>query len=175
MKLQAFIATVIAVTAAAQADNPLHPGLQNWPPSNHYHQRLQPHFQEVESIAVQEENAEMGEMHAQPGVVQYRVSKSVGVESLTAGQIVEVQYVAPDSGRITVSLLADNGDAILTVDSRINWDSATNQYIFNSKANGEWGKEQIVLGFPFTCPPVPTTINVYTNCSFFLLVAMVSI
>ena len=93
MKLQAFIATVIAVTAAAQTDNPPYPGLQNWPPrpSNHYHQRLYPHFQEVESIAVQEEYAKMEEMCAQPSTlypisaqelacVQYRVFKSVDVE-----------------------------------------------------------------------------------------------
>ena len=101
----------------------------------------------------------MEEMRAQPSVVQNAVSKSVGVESLTAGQIVEVQYVAPNSGRVTVILLADNGDVILDAESRIKWYSATNQYIFNSMANGKWAQEQIVLGFPFTCPPVPTTIN----------------
>jgi hypothetical protein len=171
MKLQAFIATVIAVTAAAQTDNPLHPGLQNWPPSNHYRQRLQPHFREVESIAVQEENAEMEDMCAHPSMlypvspqelacVQYTIFKSVGVESLTAGQVVEVQYKAPDSGRVSVNLVAANDDIVLHTDSRIEWYSWTNTYLFNSRINGEWGPQQIVPGFPFTCGPVPTTINV---------------
>ena len=134
MKLQAFIAIVIAVTAAEQlpTDNPPYPGLQNWPPrpSNHYHQRLYPHFQEVESITVQEEHAKMEEMCASPSTlylvsaqelacVQYRVFKSVGVESLTAGQIAEVQYKAPNSGRVSVNLRAANGDYILHADSHI--------------------------------------------------------
>ena len=132
MKLQAFIATVIAVTAAAQADNLPYPSLQNWPPrpSNHYHQRLYPHSQEVESIAVQEEYAKMEEKCAQPSTlypisaqglacVQYHIFKSVDVQSLMAGQIVEVQYKALDSGHVSVNLRAANGDHILHADSRI--------------------------------------------------------
>ena len=175
MKLQAFIVTVIAVTAAAQlsTDNPPDPGLQNRPPmpSNHYHQRLYPHSQEVESIAVQEEYAKMEEMCASPSMlypvsaqelacVQYRVFKSIGVESLTTGQIVEVQYTAPDSGRVSVNLRAANGDYILHADSRIQWYHFTNRYQLTSNTNGKWQEEEIVPGFPFTCPPMPTKITV---------------
>ena len=168
MKLQAFIAIVIAVTAAAQTDKP---GLQNWPPRNHYHKRSYPYFQEVESVAVQDECSLLEEMCDSPSTlhpvsaqelasIQYRICKSVGVESLTAGQIVEVQYKTPDSGRVSVNLRAANGDYILHADSRIKWYTWTNRYLFNSNTNGMWQEEQTVLGFPFTCPPVPTTITV---------------
>ena len=168
MKLQAFIAIVIAVTTAAHTDKPLHPGLQNWPPRN---QRLYPYFQKVESVAVQDEYSRLEEMCAKPSTlysvsaqelarVQYRIFESVGVESLTAGQIVEVQYKAPDSGRVSVNLRAANGDYILHADSRIKWYTWTNRYLFNSNKNGMWQEEQTVLSFPFTCPPVPTTITV---------------
>ena len=93
--------------------------------------------------------------------VPYTVLEYVGVKSLTTGQIVKVQYMAPDSGRVSVNLISANGDFILHADSRIEYYSDTNVYFFTSKTkDGQWQKWQTVLGFPFTCGPVPTTINV---------------
>ena len=164
MKLLAFISTAIAVTVAAQlpTDNHADSGMQYIP--SYYQQYSEP-------VLLQQEFSQLQEMCNPPSklypvsnqelaCVQYRKFESVGVQSLTTGQIVEVQYMAPNSGRVSIDLRAANGDYILHADSRIKWYSWTNRYLFNSYTNGAWQKEQTVLGFPFTCPPVQTLVTV---------------
>ena len=105
MKLQDFlfvISTVIAATAAAQL--PTDPGFQ-----------ASPYFQHPAMLQQQYSQFQERTCYGPCG----RVSKSVGVESLTAGEIVEVQYVTPTSGRVIVSLRADNGDIIINAAARI--------------------------------------------------------
>jgi hypothetical protein len=169
MKLQALVLallSLVAATASAQlpTDNPPDPGMQIYPPLYQEYGGAFALQQEYTSQLQQEMCTPPSMMYPvsaqEVACVQYRKFDSVGVESLTAGQIVEVQYVAPNSGRVSVNLRAANGDYILHADSRIKWYSWTNRYLFNSKTNGKWQAEQTVLGFPFTCPPVPTMITV---------------
>ena len=144
MKLHAFllvIATVIAVTAvAAQLPTDYRQGTHFL---NHPH-RFPAYFQPEEPIAVEQ---------------NFRV-QSVGVESLKAGQIVEVQYKSPNSGRALVTFRAANGDQILNAAARIQWQSSTNEYVLSSYTNGQRLPLVFVEGFPFTCPPLQTTITV---------------
>ena len=145
MKLHAFflvIATVIAVTAAA-AQLPTDYDRQDTDFLNYPH-RFPAYVQHEEPIAVE---------------LQARV-QSIGVDSLKAGQIAEVQYKSPNSGRAIFSLRAANGDYIINAAARIKWSSFTNVYALNSYTNGHWLPDQLVEGFPFTCPPVQTTITV---------------
>ena len=156
MKLEDFlliISTAIATTAAAQL--PTDPRFQGFPP----------YLQQYEALAMLQQRFPQlqQEMCGDKGqaCIQYRVIESVGVESLAAGQIVEVQYMAPTSGRVIFSFRAANGDYIFNAGTRINWRSLTNQFILNSYTNGCWlSSYQSVEGFPFTYPPAPTMIAV---------------
>ena len=160
MKLTALvfiISTVIAATAAARV--PTDPGFQGLP-----------YFQQSEPLPLMQKQYSEPPQEIEPpqemcgdnglACVQYRTYGTVGVKSLTVGQIVEVQYLAPNSGRVSVNLRAANNDYILHADSRINWNSYKDHYLLYSYTNGQWHQEQTVHGFPFTCPPVPNLITV---------------
>ena len=145
MKLQDFlfvISTVIAVTAAARLPTESDPGFWAFP------------------YFPQSEPAAMLQQVECPGDACGRVEKSVGVESLEAGQIVEVRYTTPTGGRVIVKLRAPNGDIILNAAARIDWKGHRNQFILNSYINGKWlPTRQEADGFPFTSPPEPTEVT----------------
>ena len=149
MKQQGFLfvfSTAIAATAAA----PL--------PDFSYFQQSEP----LPLLQRQYSQLEQETYYGDQGLarVQYSKSKSVGVDSLTLGQVIKVQYIAPSSGRASVNLHAANGDIVLHADSRINYYGHTDTYFLTARANGHWEPSQVVTGFPFTCPPVPTMITV---------------
>ena len=90
----------------------------------------------------------------------YREVKALGVSSVGVGQVFEVVFKTPNLGRVSVNLRADNNDYILHADIRIAIGAYKNTFLLgrSSPALG-WNIEEIA-GFPFTCPPVSTTVTV---------------
>ena len=88
----------------------------------------------------------------------YRVVEALGVKYLTLGQVVEVVYKTPNTGRVSVSLRTDNGDYAFNADVRINVFTYKNVFsLFTFTDLTGWDREVDVAGYPFTCPPVSTT------------------
>ena len=138
------------ITATAAAQLPTDPGFQGFP-----------YFQQSAAAQYRQLPQEMcGDQLGQACAQNDKVN-SVGVDSLVAGQIVKVRYLAPNSGHVRITLRAANGDYIVSADSLIHHGAWIKRFIINSFVNGRWqGNYQDVKGFPFTCPPVPTTITV---------------
>ena len=88
------------------------------------------------------------------------MSYAIGVETLNIGQTVEVVYLSPDKGRVSVNLRSGNGDHVLHVDARYEWKSWKNALVLNSAVGHNWQKteRETPSGFPFTWEGVPTTI-----------------
>ena len=144
MKLQIFlfvISTAIAVSAAAQS--PTNPVFQEFP-----------YFQQYTQLA-RKMCGDQGQACVQSDF------KTLGINSLKAGEIIEVQYMAPNSGDVYIDLQGANTESILYAFIIIELDSTTNKFrLYNRMSNGDYTGRQDVNGFPFTCPPVQTRINV---------------
>ena len=156
MKLQNFlfvISTAIVATAVAQL--PTNPVFQGFPP----------YFQQSGPVTLlQEQNVQlqqkMWDDQDLASIQNHRI-KSVGVDHLSAGQIVKVRYMAPNNGRVVISLRDSYGNFVFAACSLINHGLWIKRFILNSFVNGRWDKHyQDVKGFPFTSPRVPTMITV---------------
>ena len=90
----------------------------------------------------------------------YREVKALGVSSLGVGQVFEVVFKTPNSGRVSVNLRADNNDYILHVDIRIAVFHYKDKFILTRYSPALGWNFQEIAGFPFTCPPVSTTVTV---------------
>lgn len=78
---------------------------------------------------------------------------SVGVESLTPGQTVEVVYLSPSAGRVFVNLVTKDGDVALHVDARyditidVHYEKILILSIYTRK--GGWQRQAELHNFPF--------------------------
>ena len=72
--------------------------------------------------------------------VQNDKVKSVGVDSLVAGQIVEGRHLAPNSGHVRITLRAANGDYSISADSLIHHGAWIKRFIINSFVGRCWQK-----------------------------------
>jgi len=83
-------------------------------------------------------------VHASPGI--------------TTGTV-EVVYISPNKGRVTINLMNSNEDILIHIDARFEWYSWKQKLILNSKtADGIWAEQVIAEGFPFPCCGYVTTI-----------------
>ena len=96
----------------------------------------------------------------------YTKSEGLITEGLKTGQVIEVVYKNPTDERVTVNLLAGS-DYAMYIDARISWGSDENKLFFGYYTSStRWVDRtpDTMLGhFPFTCPPVQTTISTRIN------------
>ncbi|CAI7999201.1 hypothetical protein GBAR_LOCUS2647 [Geodia barretti] len=75
------------------------------------------------------------------------------VESLT------VVFRNPESGRVGLTLVTDNGDFVLRVALRVNYRGSTKALFINTRKNNVWGSIVPFRNFPFPTGSVSTTIS----------------
>ena len=89
---------------------------------------------------------------------------------MTSGTV-EVVYISPATGRVTVNLLNSNEDVLIHIDARYDWGDWKNVLTLNSKkADGRWGKHVQVEGFPFE-HYITVTLRVEIGESAFIISA----
>ena len=90
---------------------------------------------------------------------------SMMIEPLQTGQAIEIVYVSPDKGRVTVKL--DDSDKVvpLTIDTRYEWYSWKRSLNLNSNDGSHWQTEERPAGFPFPYDEVATTIVLRIECT----------
>ena len=78
--------------------------------------------------------------------------RKIVLDDFRVGSVVEVTYVAPSTGRVTLNLKDTVGkNTVLHVDARYNWSSEVKKLVLNSHKAGEgWGREVRPDGFDFT-------------------------
>ena len=81
------------------------------------------------------------------------------VESLEVGQNITVVFRNPDSGRVGLTLVTDNGDFVLRAAVRVNWGNTKNTFVLNTRKNNYWGTEVHPATFPFPPDSVSTRIS----------------
>ena len=84
------------------------------------------------------------------------------MNSLTSGAV-EAVYQSPNKGRVSLYLLNGNGDVLIVMDARFDWEDETNYLVLNSKHAGQpWivPDEVHPKGFPFPCCGYVSTITV---------------
>ncbi|CAI8025235.1 hypothetical protein GBAR_LOCUS14593 [Geodia barretti] len=81
------------------------------------------------------------------------------VESLEVGQSITVVFRNPESGRVGLTLVTDNGDFVLRVALRVNYRGSTKALFLNTRKNNVWGSVVPFRNFPFPTGSVSTTIS----------------
>ena len=78
-------------------------------------------------------------------------SRSINVEQLTTGDTIFFFYIAPDTGRVILSLVhEETDDLILNIGVRYTFGTEKNVLVLNSRKDGIWGKEIRPSGFDFS-------------------------
>ena len=86
--------------------------------------------------------------------------------------VVDVVYLSPDKGRVTVNLMNANDDVLIHIDARFDWYTWKNILVFNSmKAGGEWGEQIEAEIFPFPCCGMLNALRVEIQESSFVISA----
>ena len=70
------------------------------------------------------------------------------VESLDVGQTIGVVFRNPNDGRVGLSLVTEDGDFVLRVAFRINFNGYRNTVIITLRENGVWKRQSAVENFP---------------------------
>ena len=70
------------------------------------------------------------------------------VESLDVGQTIGVVFKNPNDGLVGLTLVTEDGDFVLRVAFRINFNGYQNTVIINSRKNGVWKRQIAVENFP---------------------------
>ena len=70
------------------------------------------------------------------------------VESLDVGQTIGVVFRNPNDGLVGLTLVTEDGDFVLRVAFRINFNGYQNTVIINYRKNGVWGRQSAVENFP---------------------------
>ena len=81
------------------------------------------------------------------------------VESLEVGQSITVVFRNPESGRVGLTLVTDNGDFVLRVALRVNYRGSRKAFFLNTRKNNRWGLIVTPQNFPFPTGSVSTTIS----------------
>ncbi|CAI7999202.1 hypothetical protein GBAR_LOCUS2648 [Geodia barretti] len=81
------------------------------------------------------------------------------VESLEVGQSITVVFRNPDSGRVGLTLVTDNGDFVLRAAVRVKYRDSTKAFLLNTRKNNRWGLIVTPQNFPFPTGSVSTTIS----------------
>ena len=160
MKIQIVLCLVSAVLAAAAAHYP-------------YTHRNPARLQAVEEAG---SGGSSNDSDGSPGInVQNVFSEfismtdgdmhSMMIEPLQTGQAIEIVYVSPDKGRVTVKL--DDSDRVvpLTIDTRYEWYTWKRSLNLNSNDGSGWQMEERPAGFPFPYGEVATTIVLRIECT----------
>ena len=70
------------------------------------------------------------------------------VESLDVGQTIGVVFRNPNDGLAALTLVTEDGDFVLRVAFRINFNGDQDTVIINSRKNGKWERQIVVENFP---------------------------
>ena len=81
------------------------------------------------------------------------------VESLEVGQNITVVFRNPDSGRVGLTLVTDNGDFVLRAAVRVKYRGSTKAFLLNTRKHNRWGSIVTPQNFPFPTGSVSTTIS----------------
>lgn len=85
---------------------------------------------------------------------------------------VDVLFVSPDKGRVTVNLMNANDDILIHIDARFDWYNWKNILVLNSKkADGGWGEEVHAETFPLPCCGSLNSMHVEVRESSFVISA----
>ena len=90
---------------------------------------------------------------------------SMMIEPLQTGQAIEIVYISPDKGRVTVNLDDSDNVVPLTIDTRYEWNDWKESLNLNSKGRSGWLTEERPAGFPFPYGEVATTIVLRIECT----------
>ena len=85
---------------------------------------------------------------------------SIRPDRFSVGDTVTYHFLAPETGRVYLDLLDDDGNnVILHVDARYDWSSSRNTLVLNTFQNGAWQTEARPTGFDFS-PNTAVTVMV---------------
>ena len=93
------------------------------------------------------------------------------VPSLTVGQTVEVVYINPPTGALSINLVTASNDVALHFNPR--YTSSGGHLVLNTLLNGVWQQEVYPSGYPFTANNVQTrvTVRITVRANDFLMQA----
>ena len=93
------------------------------------------------------------------------------VPSLTVGQAIEVVYINPPTGALSVNLVTASNDVVLHFNPR--YTSSGGHLVLNTLLNGVWQQEVYPSGYPFPAYDVKTrvTVRITVRANDFLIQA----